>query len=81
VYEAVRGLRFGPAERETLNAGLVYGAAYTARCEHSDRCSDFGTRPPTAHPPEAPPGTMSAFLVEHARELLGDRLGDVELPG
>jgi hypothetical protein len=80
VYECERGVRFGRAERETVNAALVYGAAYTARCEHSDRCTSFGTRPPTAHPPEAPPGTMAAFLIAHASELLGDRLGDVALP-
>jgi Ser/Thr protein kinase RdoA (MazF antagonist) len=71
-YERERGAPFGGSERETLNAALVYGAAYTARCEHSDRCTDFGTRPPTALPRAAPAGTMSAFLEAHASELLGD---------
>jgi hypothetical protein len=35
-YEAARGARFSPAERETLDAAWVYATAYGARCEHSD---------------------------------------------
>jgi hypothetical protein len=35
-YEAARGARFPPAEREAIDAGWVYATAYGARCEHSD---------------------------------------------
>jgi Ser/Thr protein kinase RdoA (MazF antagonist) len=44
-YERERAAPFSEAERATLNAAIVYGAAYTARCEHSDRCTDFGDVP------------------------------------
>jgi hypothetical protein len=35
-YEAARGRRFTPAERQTIDAAWVYATAYGARCEHSD---------------------------------------------
>jgi hypothetical protein len=35
-YEAARGAPFSDAERRSARAGLVYSAAYGARCEHSD---------------------------------------------
>ena len=35
-YEAARGEPFSPAEREVLDAAILAGLAYTARCQHSD---------------------------------------------
>jgi hypothetical protein len=35
-YEAARGARFGPAEREQLDAANLALIAYGARCQHSD---------------------------------------------
>ena len=49
--------------------------AYTARCEHSDALTAFGTRaadPAHALDP-APPGSGRAFVAAHAETLLGRR--------
>ena len=34
-YESARGRPFTPEEHQTLNAGKIYGLAYSARCEHA----------------------------------------------
>jgi hypothetical protein len=47
--------------------------AYTARCEHSDALTDFGTRAADlthAHDP-TPPGSARASVAAHAETLLG----------
>jgi hypothetical protein len=72
-YEAARGAPFSADERAVARAALLYAMAYTARCEHSDALTDFGTRPPAdAPPPETSPGPGSAraFVAAHADALL-----------
>ena len=56
-----RGRPFEDVERRMLHAAIVYGAAYTARCEHSDR--QTGVAP-------VPGETMTSFLGERAESLL-----------
>jgi len=51
-YEAARGAPFSNDARRAALSGLVAATAYSARCEHSDRLTAFGTRPPA--PPAAP---------------------------
>lgn len=71
-YEAARGAPFGPTERKQLNAALVYALAYTARCEHSDDLTAFGSRPALRGPRRSvPAGSFRALLAEHGAELLG----------
>lgn len=70
VYEPARGRRFDRRERATFRAALVYGAAYTARCEHSDDRTNFGRGVLVAPPPAVPPHGMRAFLREHGDALL-----------
>ena len=56
-YEAARGARFSPAERDTLDAAWVYATAYGARCEHSDARLGLwqrGRRGQLPQPPRAP---------------------------
>ena len=48
-YEAGRGAAFGAAERTVARAALLYAMAYTARCEHSDALTGFGTHPADLH--------------------------------
>lgn len=69
-YETARGRRLTRRERATFQAALVYGAAYTARCEHSDDRTDFGRGGLVAAPPTVPPDSMRAFLREHGDALL-----------
>ena len=72
-YEAGRGAAFGAAERAVARAALLYAMAYTARCEHSDALTGFGTHAADlthAHDP-APPGSARAFVAAHAETLLG----------
>jgi hypothetical protein len=70
-YESARGWPFTAEERRAARAALVYSAAYGARCGHSDRLTDMGRHAPLAAEPwDAPDGTATAFLRDHARELL-----------
>ena len=72
-YEAGRGAAFDAEQRAVARAALLYAMAYTARCEHSDALTGFGTRPADlsrAHDP-APPGSARAFVAAHAETLLG----------
>lgn len=72
-YESARGAPFTAAERAVARAALLYAMAYTARCEHSDALTDFGTRsarPPDPRPALAP-DSAQAFVAAHAEELLG----------
>lgn len=72
-YEAGRGAPFTAEERAVARAALVYAMAYTARCEHADALTDFGTRAVdvarAGDPP--PPGSARAFVAAHAEALLG----------
>ena len=51
-YEAARDLPFSDDERRVARSALVAAMAYSARCEHSDRLTAFGTR--RSAPPAAP---------------------------
>jgi hypothetical protein len=70
-YEEARGAAFSPAERRLADAGLVAALAYSARCEHADELTEWGTRPPGPAPDCVPPGFFRAFLAEHGPGLLG----------
>jgi Phosphotransferase enzyme family len=70
-YEHPRGAPFSPDERRTVRAALVEGAAYGARCAHSDRLTEFGRHPPL--PPELWPrwdDSAARFLEAHAEQLI-----------
>jgi hypothetical protein len=70
-YEAARGAAFTPAEAALARAALVWYAAYSARCEHSDDLTEYGTRPPARPPAAVPPGGFRAFLARHGAALMG----------
>jgi hypothetical protein len=70
-YEAACGAAFTPAETALARAALVWYAAYSARCEHSDDLTDYGTRSPDRPPSAVPPGGFRAFLARHGAALLG----------
>jgi len=45
--------------------------AYTARCQHSDLLTDFGTRPPHGQPPSPrSAGRCIELLDRHGEHLL-----------
>ena len=75
-YESARGVAFTPAESVTARAALVWYAAYSARCEHSD--AKYGTRSPGGPPGVVPAGGFRAFLARHGAALLG--VPDVAAP-
>lgn len=65
-YEAARGRRFSPPERQTIDAAWVYATAYGARCEHSDLT--VGMPWASAEPTE---DSYRGLLARHARSMLG----------
>lgn len=70
-YEAARGSRFAADERATAIAALVATTAYSARCEHADALTDWGSTPAVAAPRCVPADTYRGFLALHGCELLG----------
>jgi aminoglycoside phosphotransferase (APT) family kinase protein len=70
-YETARGGPFTPDERQAMRVTMVASFAYGARCEQSDRLTDFGTRPPRKAPATVPPGGFLANLATHGAKLLG----------
>jgi len=69
-YEAARGAPFSDSERRAALSGLVAAMAYSARCEHSDRLTAFGTRPPApSSAPIAEDGCLG-ILSRHGEWLL-----------
>jgi hypothetical protein len=70
-YEAARGAPFTPAERQATSAAMVAALAYGARCEHSDRLTDFGDQPPSPAPSAVSPGGFLALLATHGVRMLG----------
>jgi hypothetical protein len=60
-----------PDEQRTVLAALVEGAAYGARCAHSDRLTDFGRHAPLPDKLWPPRNDSAAdFLEAHAQQLL-----------
>jgi len=72
-YEAARGAPFTAAERQAASAAMIAALSYSARCEHSDRQTEFGTRPPAPAAPTLPPGGYLARLATDGPQLLGVR--------
>jgi hypothetical protein len=70
-YECGRGEVFSPEDAAVAHAALVWHAAYSARCEHADDLTDFGTRPPRSTRSVVPPGSFRAFLALNGPSLLG----------
>jgi hypothetical protein len=70
-YEASRGESFTAEEHAVARSALVWHAAYSARCEHADAITAFGTRAPATAPKAVPPGGFRAFLAENGPLLLG----------
>jgi hypothetical protein len=70
-FEETRGRAFSPDETAIAHAALVWYAAYSARCEHCDDLTGYGTRPPGSPPAAVPPGGFRAFLAAHGPSLLG----------
>jgi hypothetical protein len=70
-YEHARSAAFTSDERRAARAALAYSMAYTARCEHSDALTDFGTHPAViANQFSVPPDEAKVFLADHAADLL-----------
>jgi len=70
-YEAARGKAFTGEEARVLRAALTYSMGYTARCEHSDRSTDFGRHSPVlAKSSSVPVDSARGFLAAHGAELL-----------
>jgi hypothetical protein len=70
-YEAARGTPFGREERQAAPAAMIAALSYSARCEHSDRLTRFGTQPPGPAPAAVPPGGFLAHLASRGAALLG----------
>jgi hypothetical protein len=69
-YEHARRSAFAAGERRMARAALVYAMAYTARCEHSDALTEFGTHSVIDNHAGAPAGEAGLFLADHAAALL-----------
>ena len=78
-FEAARDRPFAPHEWRLARASLVDALAYSARCEHSDQATGFGTHAPV--PVAAggfPDDSARALLAGHGARLLAyddDRSG------
>jgi hypothetical protein len=70
-YEEARGSAFSADELRVLRASLVAAVAYSARCEHSDELTAFGTRPPVSPSAAVPAGGFCAYLAANGPALLG----------
>jgi hypothetical protein len=62
-YEGARGKAFTSDEERAVRAALAYSMAYSARCAHSIRSTEFGRRAPAANESpsvaKAPPAPSS----------------------
>jgi hypothetical protein len=70
-YEAARSRPFSPDERRTAVAALVAMMAYSARCEHADALTDWGSTPARTPPQCVPADSYRGFLALHGPRLLG----------
>jgi hypothetical protein len=69
-YEAARAARFTQRDRRLAHCALVAAMAYSARCEHSDRLTAFGTRPPALPAAPIPPNGCLGILSRYGEWLL-----------
>jgi hypothetical protein len=69
-YQAARGAAFTDGEHRAALSGLVAAMAYSARCEHSDRLTALGTRPPAPPATPIPAGGCLGILSRHGLRLL-----------
>jgi hypothetical protein len=69
-YEAARGAPFSDRERRTALSCLVAAMAYSARCEHFDRLTALGTRPPAPPSAPIPENGCLGTLSRHGEQLL-----------
>lgn len=76
-YEMARGAPFSPNEHRTAIAALVATMAYSARCEHTDVLTDWGSTPARTAPGCVPADTYRGFLALHGPQLLGVRVSGV----
>jgi len=58
-YEAARGKPFTLEERKTLDAAMIYGLAYGARCEHALKPDEQ----------DYPEGSSRALLAQHSSRM------------
>ena len=70
-YQTARGAPFTPEERQAASVAMVAALSYSARCEHSDRLTAFGTQPPGPSPAAVPPGAYLDRLATDGPRLLG----------
>jgi hypothetical protein len=75
-FEAARGTPFGADERRTAIAALIAMMAYSARCEHADALTDWGSAPARPAPRCVPADSYRGFLAMHGPKLL-----EVEVSG
>jgi len=80
-YEAARGAPFGADERRTAVAALIAMMAYSARCEHADALTDWGSAPARPAPCSVPADSYRGFLAMHGPELLGLEVSGVPAVG
>lgn len=70
-YQTARGAPFTPEERRATSAAMTAALSYSARCEHSDRLTAFGTQRPGPAPAAVPPGAYLERLATDGPRLLG----------
>ena len=76
-YEAARGAHFSTDERRTAIAALVATMAYSARCEHTDVLTEWGSTAARTPPRCVPADTYRGFLALHGSKLLGVQVSGV----
>ena len=76
-FEAARGAPFGGDERRTAIAALVATMAYSARCEHADALTEWGSIPARPAPKCVPSDGYLGFLALHGAGLLGVQVDGV----
>jgi hypothetical protein len=72
-YQLARGKPFTDRDQRLAHAALVAALAYSARCAHSDRLTDYGLHSPRPESAPAPPdGGFEVLLNAHGKQLLSD---------
>jgi hypothetical protein len=76
-YEEARSRPFSSDEHRTAVAALIAMMAYSARCEHADALTDWGSTPARTPPRWVPADSYRGFLALHGSGLLGVQLRGV----